>query len=207
LLRRGYEPTRFIGDIFDARGNNRAAVHPRQKVAVAEFVQIFADRLGGNFVSPGEVLDADPSRDPRERDNLCLACRKIVHHVDLTGWSTVSSVTGDNTGSGARAGSLEIDARTGRSRPGGRRLVSSRSPTAAAGPGGCQQYPPRKSPLLPGALVDGASRQDYMPAIPNTFWVPAPLRAHGTFCVLWVLGKGRPPPDAESVLARGALAS
>src|SRR5271166_4582035 len=113
LLRRGYETTRFIGDIFDARGNNRAAMHARQKVAVAEVVQIFPDRLGGNFISPGEVLDADPSRDPRERDNLCLACRKIVHHVDLTGWSTVSSVAGDNTGSGARAGSLEIDARDG----------------------------------------------------------------------------------------------
>ena len=85
LLRGGYEPARVIGDILDARGNNRAAVHARQKVAVAEFVEILADRLGGNVIALGQVLDADPAGDPRERDDLCLACRKIVHHVDLTG--------------------------------------------------------------------------------------------------------------------------
>jgi small subunit ribosomal protein S13 len=50
--------------------------------------------------------------------------------------------------------------------------------------------------------IDAARAADYISPIPNTFWVPAPLRAHGTFCVLKGLGKGRPPPDAELSVSR-----
>jgi small subunit ribosomal protein S13 len=47
-----------------------------------------------------------------------------------------------------------------------------------------------------------------MVTIPNAFRVPAPLFAHGTFCALGSLGKGRPPPDAEGFLtAAPALGS
>ena len=94
LLGCGHETTRFVGDVLDAGGDDGAAVHARQKVAVAEFVQILADRLDGNVISPGQVLDGDPAGDPGKRDDLCLAGGKIVHHVGRVSprfWSVIAT--------------------------------------------------------------------------------------------------------------------
>src|SRR5436305_5049554 len=50
--------------------------------------------------------------------------------------------------------------------------------------------------------IDATGAADYMSAIPNPFWVPAPLSSAWDFLRFQDLGKGRSPPDAESSVPR-----
>jgi len=58
----GDETARFIGQVLDTRGNDGAAMNPRQRPLIAQIVQILADGLCGNL-SAGR----DPPPSPGQR--------------------------------------------------------------------------------------------------------------------------------------------
>ena len=80
LFGRGDETPRLVGDVLDAGGDDRAAVNARQKMMVAEIVEVLADRLHRDVVTPGEVLDADLAGCPGEGHDLVLSDRKNAAH-------------------------------------------------------------------------------------------------------------------------------
>ena len=72
LLRRRHRAPLAVGGVRHPAGQHRAAVHPRQQPAVAEFVQVAADRLGGDVEFGRQPVDFHAAVQPRAAQDLGL---------------------------------------------------------------------------------------------------------------------------------------
>ena len=79
LLVGGDEPPRLVGEVFDAGGDDGAAVDTGQRAALAEIVEILADRLRRDLEPARELLDHDAARGARDVEDFGLAMGQSGH--------------------------------------------------------------------------------------------------------------------------------
>jgi hypothetical protein len=75
----GDEPPRLVGEVFDAGGDDGAAVDTGQRAALAEIVEILADRLRRDLEPARELLDHDAPRGARDVEDFGLAMGQSGH--------------------------------------------------------------------------------------------------------------------------------
>ncbi len=73
LLLGGDEAACLIGEIFDAGGDDGAAMDPRQRAVIAEIVEILADGLRRDLETAGEILHHHPAGGAGDVEDFGLA--------------------------------------------------------------------------------------------------------------------------------------
>ena len=84
LFFRRDEPARFVSEVFDAGGDDGAAMNPRQQPLIAEIVQILADGLRRDLEPPRQILHHHPAEGAGEVEDFILAVGKASHHAPRT---------------------------------------------------------------------------------------------------------------------------
>ena len=79
LLVGGDEAARLIGEVFDARGDHRAAMDAGQRALLAEIVEVLADGLRRHLEAAGEIFHQHPARGAGEIEDFGLAMRESGH--------------------------------------------------------------------------------------------------------------------------------
>src|SRR5262249_25159537 len=78
----GDEAARLVGEIFDAGGDDGAAMDAGQRALVAEVVKVLADGLCRHLETPREVFHHDPAGGAGKVEDFGLAMRQSGHGAD-----------------------------------------------------------------------------------------------------------------------------
>ena len=73
LLVVGDELSSLIGQVFNSRRDNRAAMNSNHLARFAQFVEVAPYRLQGDAEMRGKIFDGDPPRLAQESDDLGLS--------------------------------------------------------------------------------------------------------------------------------------
>src|SRR5204862_7504558 len=79
LLLGGDETARLIGEVFDAGGDDRAAMDAGQRALVAEVVEVLADGLRRNLETAREACHHHPAEGAGDVEDFGLAMRQSGH--------------------------------------------------------------------------------------------------------------------------------